>query len=86
MNTTNTTLAAFDQRRFFDKALTFGVAQSIISADKLSSRPAAIAAPARPICPIRCSVISLVLQLDAAILAPTFGRFVARDGIRVAIT
>lgn len=37
MNTSNTTLAAFDQRRFFDKALTFGVAQSIISAEKLSS-------------------------------------------------
>ncbi|WP_051534867.1 hypothetical protein [Deefgea rivuli] len=37
MNTSNTNLAAFDQRRFFDKALTFGVAQSIISAEKLKS-------------------------------------------------
>lgn len=43
MSNSTTSLAAFDQRRFFDKALSFGVAQGIISADKLRTIEADLA-------------------------------------------
>ncbi|MGL4995426.1 MAG: hypothetical protein ACRC6G_04565, partial [Deefgea sp.] len=43
MSQTNTHIAAFDQRRFFDKALSFGVAQGIISTEKLSTIQADLA-------------------------------------------
>ena len=43
MSNTTTSIAAFDQRRFFDKALSFGVAQGIISAEKLATIEADLA-------------------------------------------
>jgi len=43
MSNPATSIAAFDQRRFFDKALSFGVAQGIISAEKLATIEADLA-------------------------------------------